>query len=82
MPTGFMNVTHCARMAVRQALRTGEVVHVVATGNDLMPIMVIDEHLLFDRGDRLGPEDLLFTADRSPTPQPADGYLESRQPAF
>ncbi|QYE37058.1 hypothetical protein KZX46_21915 (plasmid) [Polymorphobacter sp. PAMC 29334] len=63
MTTAFMNVTHCARMATRQALRTGEVVHVIATGNDTMPIMVIDEHQLFAHGDRLGPEDLLFTAD-------------------
>lgn len=63
MPTGFMNVTHCARMAVRQALRTGEVVHVVATGNKLMPMMIIDGRELFARGERLGPEDLLFTAD-------------------
>jgi len=39
------------------------VVHVVSTGNDLMPLMVMDEHQIFDRGDRLGPEDLLFTAD-------------------
>jgi hypothetical protein len=63
MQPKFMNVTHCARMAIRQALRTGEVVHVIATGNDAMPMMVIDEHQLFRRGDRLGPEDLLFTAD-------------------
>jgi hypothetical protein len=63
MTTGFMNVKHCARMATRQALRTGEVVHVIATGNHEMPIMVIDEHQLFECGDRLGIDDLLYTAD-------------------
>jgi len=63
MTTAFMTMTHCARMAVRQALRTGEVVHVVATGDKAMPMIVLDEHELFARGDRLGPEDLLFTAD-------------------
>lgn len=63
MTTPFMNVNHCARMATRQALRTGEVVHVVATGNDMMPMMVIDEHELFARGDKLGPDDLIYTVD-------------------
>lgn len=54
MTTGFMNVEHCARMALRQALRTGEVLHFVSTGNDVMPIMVIDERELFAHGDWLG----------------------------
>ena len=76
MPTGFMNVTHCARMAVRQALPTGEVVHVVSTGNELMPMMVIDEHQLLTAAIGMVPKTSSLPPTRSPTPQPVDGCPE------
>ena len=59
----FMNLNHCARMATRQAFRTGNVHHVIATGRDAMPLAVIDEHQLFDLSDTLDLTDLLFSAD-------------------
>lgn len=59
----FMNLTYCARMAMRQAFRTGDVHHVIATGCTAMPLEVIDEHQLFKLGDQLDMTDLLFTAD-------------------
>ena len=59
----FMNLGHCARMATRQAFRTGNVHHVIATGSDIMPLAVIDEHQLFELSDRLDLTDLLFSAD-------------------
>lgn len=59
----FMNLRHCSQMAIRQALRSGDVFHVVATGEPDRPLSVLDEHDLFELGDQLGPEDLLFTAD-------------------
>ena len=59
----FMNLGRCARMATRQAFRTGNVHHVIATGSVAMPMAVIDEHQLFDLGDRLDLTDPLFSAD-------------------
>ena len=59
----FMNLSHCARMATRQAFRTGNVHHVIATGVDVMPLAVIDEHQLFELGERLDLSDLMFSAD-------------------
>ena len=59
----FMTLPHCARMATRQAFRTGDVHHVIATGSPIMPLAVIDEHQLFDLGDHLDLTDLLFSAD-------------------
>lgn len=59
----FMTVGHCARYALRQAFRSGDVAHVVATGNETMPLMVIDEHNLFELAEQLSPADVMFTAD-------------------
>lgn len=59
----FMNLGHCAQMATRQAFRTGNVHHVIATGSDAMPLAVIDEHQLFELSDRLDLTDLLYSAD-------------------
>ena len=59
----FMTLSHCARFATRQAFRTGDVMHVVATGRALAPLTVIDDHRLFELGDRIALEDLLYIAD-------------------
>ncbi len=59
----FMNLNHCAKFATRQAFRTGEVYHVVATWVPEAPYAVIDDHRLFELGDRIAIRDLLFSAD-------------------
>ena len=59
----FMTVTHCARFATRQAFRTGDVHHVVATWDATKPLAVIDDHELLQFGEQLTIKDLLFTAD-------------------
>ena len=59
----FMTLRHCAKFATRQAFRTGEVMHVIATPNTDAPLAVIDDQSLFERADRIAVEDLLFTAD-------------------
>ena len=59
----FMTLHHCAKFATRHAFRTGEVVHVIATGINVAPLAVIDDQALFERADRIAVEDLLFTAD-------------------
>jgi len=63
MSNAFMTLSHCARMATRQAFRTGNVHHVIATSSTFMPLAVIDEHQLFTLGDRLDLTSLLFWAD-------------------
>jgi len=59
----FMTLHHCAKFATRHAFRSGEVMHVIATGITDAPLAVIDDQTLFERGDRIAVEDLLFTAD-------------------
>jgi hypothetical protein len=59
----FMRPQHCARFATRRAFATGEVFHVVETGAAIAPLNVIDDQTLFDLGDRIDVEDLVFTAD-------------------
>ncbi len=59
----FMRLQHCARFATRRAFATGEVFHVVETGAAIAPLTVIDDQTLFDLGDRIDVEDLVFTAD-------------------
>ena len=63
MSNPFMTLQHCARFATRQAFRTGNVAHVIATGHPAMPLMVVDDVTLLDLGERLALTDLLFTAD-------------------
>jgi hypothetical protein len=63
MHNPFMRPQHCARFATRRAFATGEVFHVVETGVELAPLSVIDDHTLFDLGDKVSVEDLVFTAD-------------------
>ena len=59
----FMRPQHCARFATRRAFATGEVFHVVETSTAIAPLSVIDDQTLFDLGDRIDIEDLVFTAD-------------------
>ena len=59
----FMNLNHCAKFATRAAFRTGDVYHVIATWVTDAPYAVIDDHRLFELGDRIAIRDLLFTAD-------------------
>ena len=59
----FMRPHHCARFAMRRAFATGEVFHVVETRAAIAPLTVIDDQTLFDLGDRIYVEDLIFTAD-------------------
>jgi hypothetical protein len=59
----FMRPQHCAHFATRRAFATGEVFHVVETGTAIAPLTVIDDQTLFDLGDAISVEDLVFTAD-------------------
>jgi hypothetical protein len=59
----FMTLHHCAKFATRHAFRTGEVMHVIATGVVDAPLTVIDDQMLFELGDRIAIADLMFTAD-------------------
>lgn len=59
----FMRPQHCARFATRRAFATGEVFHVVETGEPIAPLTVIDDHLLFELADAISVEELVFTAD-------------------
>lgn len=59
----FMTLHHCAKFATRHAFRTGEVMHVIATGISAAPLAVIDDQTLFERADRVAVEGLLFTTD-------------------
>ena len=59
----FLTPKHCARFATRRAFETGNVFHVIATGDVERPLTVIDDTMLFKLGDVLALEDLVFTAD-------------------
>jgi len=59
----FMTLNHCAKFARRRAFSTGNVFHVIATWIAEAPYTVIDDHRLFELGDRITIADLLFTAD-------------------
>lgn len=63
MTNPFMTLNHCAAMACRRAIATRSVVHVIATGEEAMPLAILDEYTLLACGDQLGFEDLRFTAD-------------------
>ncbi|MBB6228585.1 hypothetical protein FHS79_002775 [Polymorphobacter multimanifer] len=58
-----MDQRHLARFAVRQAYQTGNVCHVVATGEPIAPFTVIDDHALFALADQVDPRDVMFSAD-------------------
>jgi hypothetical protein len=59
----FMDQKHLARFAMRQAFKTGNVCHVVATGEPIAPFTVIDDHTLFALADQVDPHDVMFSAD-------------------
>ena len=59
----FLSQKHCARFATRRAFQTGNVWHVIETGNPAMPLAVVDDTLLFEMADVVRIEDLVFTAD-------------------
>jgi hypothetical protein len=59
----FMALHHCAKFATRHAFRTGEAMHVIATGVAEAPLAVIDDQTLSERADNIAVDDLLFTAD-------------------
>ena len=65
----MMTLRHCSAFAVRRALATDRVIHVVATGEPAMPLAIIDENTLFANADQLSFEDLRFTADPHDTTQ-------------
>lgn len=59
----FLTPNFCARFATRRAFDTGNVFHVIATGDDTRPLTVVDDTTLFKLADVLALEDLVFTAD-------------------
>lgn len=59
----FLTPKNCARFATRRAFDTGNVFHVIATGDDTRPLTVVDDTMLFKLADELALEDLVFTAD-------------------
>lgn len=63
MSNPMMTLSHCSAFAARRALATGNVIHVIATGEPAMPLAIIDEATLFANADYLSFEDLRFTAD-------------------
>ena len=59
----FLSQKHCARFATRRAFQTGNVWHVIETGNPTIPPAVVDDTMLFEMADVVRIEDLVFTAD-------------------
>lgn len=59
----FQTAKNCARFATRRAFHTGDVHHVIATGDERAPLLVVDDTTLFKMADVLAIEDLVFTAD-------------------
>lgn len=59
----FQTQKHCARFATRRAFQTGNVWHVIETGDPAAPMAVVDDTMLFEMADHVKIEDLVFTAD-------------------
>ncbi len=59
----FLTPKNCARFATRRAFQTGNVFHVIATGDEARPLTVVDDTMLYKLADIVSIEDLVFTAD-------------------